>query len=100
MGELTDTDTDTPPMTTELTDTVSPATPVPPPPSWPGPPRVSARGLLTPPSFTEPTESPPTSPETPMAIAPLDMESPRDTPVPLPLSSPSPGSTKKQPIIY
>merc|ERR1712110_1297145 len=93
--ELTDT-VPTPTLPMELTptdtDTVLPeslVTPEPPPPSSPGLPRVSARGLLmsTPPSFTEHT-----------AMAPLDTPLPRDTPaLPAP-SSPSPDCTKKQPI--
>merc|ERR1712137_622469 len=97
----------TPPFCTELTDTdtvlpESPLTPEPPPPSLPGLPRVSARGLLmpTPPSFTEHTAMVPSSPETPTAMAPLDTPLPRDTPaLPAP-SSPSPDCTKEQPIIY
>merc|ERR1712110_1267294 len=106
--ELTDT-VPTPTLPMELTptdtDTVLPeslVTPEPPPPSLPGLPRVSARGLLmpTPLSFTEHTAMVPSSPETPTAMAPLDTASPRDTPaLPAP-SSPSPDCTKKQPIIY
>merc|ERR1712117_860664 len=67
-------------------------------PSLPDPPRVLARGAprLTPPFFMELTELPPMSPETPMAMAPADTASPRDTPVPPSPTSSSPGSTKKQ----
>merc|ERR1719362_352023 len=100
--ELTDMPVSPTPMDTELSPE-SLATPVPPPASLPGPPRVSARGVLTPtPLFsTELTESPPMLPETPTAMAPADTESPRDTLEPLSLTSSSPDSTKKQfPIIY
>merc|ERR1739841_153602 len=95
--ELTPTPTDT-----ELLPELL-AIPVPPPASLPGPPRVSARGVLTPTPlfFTELTESPPMSPETPTAMAPADTESLRDTLEPLSLTSSSPDSTKKQfSIIY
>merc|ERR1711976_1061559 len=95
--ELTDT---LPPTPTELTptdtDTVLPEsllTPELPPPSLPGLPRVLARGLLmlTPLSFSEHTAMVLSSPETPMAMAPLDTPLPRDTPdIPAP-SSPSSG---------